>query len=100
MSLIVAGTYRLPPENVSELRAHAMRMVAASLAEDGCEIYSHAEDLLEPGLMRFFEIWRDEASLRAHGQTPHMAAWRAAGDQLGVTDRNIGVFDAAGPRKL
>lgn len=100
MSLIVAGTYRLPPEKVAELKPHAARMVAASLAEDGCEVYSHAEDVVEPGLMRFFEIWRDEAALRAHGQEPHMKAWRGVGDSLGVTDRNINVFDATGPRKL
>ena len=100
MSLIVAGTYRLPPENVAALKVHAAEMVAASLAEDGCEVYSHAEDVVEPGLMRFFEIWRDEAALRVHGQAPHMKTWRAAGDALGVTERNIGVFDATGPRKL
>lgn len=100
MSVIVAGTYRLPPDKVVELKPHAVRMVAASCAEDGCAIYSHAEDVTEAGLMRFFEIWRDDAALRAHGQAPHMKAWRAAGDALGVTDRQITVYQVSGERRV
>jgi len=100
MSLIVAGTYRLPPQNVEALKPHAAAMVAASRAEEGCIEYSHAEDATEPGLMRFFEIWRDQACLDAHYKAPHMPVWRAAGDGLGVHDRRIFVYDIAGQRQL
>ncbi len=37
----------------------------------------------EPGLIRVFEAWRDQAALDAHFQTPHMAAWRASLAGLG-----------------
>jgi quinol monooxygenase YgiN len=100
VSLVVAGTYRLPPENVEALRPHAAAMMAASRAEDGCFEYAHAADMAEPGLMRFFEIWRDQAALEAHFKAPHMAPWRAAGDSLGVSDRRITIYDIAAQRAL
>jgi quinol monooxygenase YgiN len=100
MSLIVAGTYRVPPERVNELRPHAQAMMAASQAEDGCLVYAHAEDMAEPGLMRFFEIWRDHPALAAHGAAAHMKAWRAAGDACGVHDRKITVYDIASESPL
>jgi quinol monooxygenase YgiN len=100
VSLIVAGTYRLPAENVPALQPHAAAMVAASRAEGGCIEYAHAADVSEPGLMRFFEIWRDQAALDAHAKAPHMAVWRAAGDGLGVHDRRIFAYDIAAERRI
>jgi len=100
MNLIIAGTYRVPPENVEALKAHIADMVAGSRAEDGCIEYAHAVDVTEPGLMRFFEIWRDQAAIEAHFTMPHMTAWRAAGAKLGVTDRRIFAYDIAGQRQL
>ena len=31
--------------------------------EDGCIDYAYAEDVLEPGLIRVSEVWRDQAAL-------------------------------------
>ena len=49
MSLIIAGTVRVPPENIARFRPHMETMLAASRAEDGCEVYSYAVDIAEPG---------------------------------------------------
>jgi quinol monooxygenase YgiN len=95
MSLIVAGTYRVAPEQVEALRPHAKVMMAASQAEDGCLAYAHSQDLADPGLMRFFEIWRDRAALAAHAAAAHMNTWRAAGAKCGVHDRHIVVYNIA-----
>ena len=43
MTLIVAGTVRVPPENLDGLRPHMAAMMAASQAEDGCFDYNYAE---------------------------------------------------------
>jgi len=64
-------------------------MVAASRAEDGCLAYSYAEDVLEPGLIRVNEAWRDLAALEAHFLTDHIAQWRASWPALGITDRTL-----------
>ena len=94
--IIVAGTIRVPPENMDAVRPHARRVIEATRSEAGCIVYSFAEDLLEPGLIRIYEIWQSREHLDAHGRAPHMDPWRAAVAANGVTGRDIKVF-ASGP---
>jgi quinol monooxygenase YgiN len=54
----------------------------------------------EPGLIRVYEAWRDQAALDAHFQAPHMAAWRAAWPQFGVSDRRLIAYETASERPL
>lgn len=100
MTLIIAGTVRVPPENLAGLKPHMEAMLAASRAEDGCITYSYAEDVVEPGLIRVFEAWRDQAAIDAHFAAPHMAAWRAAWPGFGVTDRRLSLYEVAAERAL
>ena len=100
MTVIVAGTVRVPPENLPAFRPHQDAMLAASRAEDGCLVYSYAEDVAERGLIRVFEAWRDQAAIEAHFQAPHMAEWRAAWPQFGVSDRRLSLYEVAAERPL
>ncbi len=100
MSIIIAGTVRAPPENLAALRPHQLAMLAASRAEDGCLTYSYGEDVAEPGLIRVFEVWRDQAAIDAHFQAPHMAVWRAACAEHGVSDRKLFAYETASERPL
>jgi quinol monooxygenase YgiN len=100
MSLIVAGTVRVPPQNLKALRPHQLAMLAASRAEDGCITYSYGEDVAEPGLIRVFEVWRDQAAIDAHFKAPHMATWRAACAEHGVSDRRLFAYETASERAL
>ena len=100
MSLVIAGTVRVPPENLARFKPHMDEMLAASRAEDGCLVYSYAHDVAEPGLIRVFEAWRDQAALDAQFQTPHMARWRAAWPQFGVSDRRLTLYEVAAERTL
>ena len=100
MKVIVAGTVRVPPENVEKLRPHMHTMLDASRAEDGCETYSYGFDAKEPGLVRIFEVWRDRDALTAHTRAPHMAPWRAAGAELGVSDRRLALYEVASETAL
>ena len=100
MTVIIAGTVRVPPENLAAFKPHMAAMLAASRAEDGCVTYSYAEDVAEPGLVRVFEAWRDQAAIDAHFQTAHMAAWRAAWPGFGVSDRKLFAYEVASERPL
>jgi len=100
MTLIVAGTVRVPPQNMDALRPHMVTMMAATRAEDGCETYGFAEDVGDPGLIHIFEIWRDQDALGAHARSAHMGVWRAAGAEFGVSDRRIAAFEIASQRSL
>jgi quinol monooxygenase YgiN len=100
VTLIIAGTVRVPPENLPGLKPHMQAMLAASRAEDGCLTYSYAEDVVEPGLIRVFEAWRDQAAIDAHFAAPHMAVWRAAWPGFGVSDRRLSLYEVAAERTL
>jgi quinol monooxygenase YgiN len=100
VSVIVAGTVRVPAENVARFRPHMDAMLAASRAEDGCLAYSYAVDVQDPGLIRVFEAWADQAALEAHFRTRHLAAWRAVWPEFGVTDRQLTLYEVAAERAL
>jgi len=100
VSLIVAGTVRVPPENLDRFRPHMAAMIAASQAEDGCFDYNYAEDVTRPGVIHVFERWRDQAALDAHFATGHLARWRAAWPSFGVSDRKLFAYEVASERPL
>ncbi|MFL5297761.1 MAG: putative quinol monooxygenase [Phenylobacterium sp.] len=100
MSLIIAGTVRVPPDNLERFKPHMQAMLDASRAEAGCLAYAYAEDVVEPGLIHVFETWRDQAAIDAHFQSPHMAEWRAAWPAFGVTDRRLALYEVAAERPL
>lgn len=100
MTLVIAGTVRVPAENLEAFRPHMLAMLEASRAEDGCITYSYAEDVAEPGLIRVFEAWRDQAALDAHFQTSHMATWRSHWPAFGVSDRRLSAYDITAERPL
>jgi quinol monooxygenase YgiN len=100
LTVLVAGAFRVPPQALPAFKAHMATMLAASRAEDGCLVYSYAEDVAEPGLIRVFEAWRDQPALDAHFRTAHLAAWRAAGAAAGVSERKLYVYEVASERPL
>lgn len=93
--LIVMGTVRIDPARIADALPAMSRMVAASNAEDGCLLYAYSQDLTDPGLVRVSEKWRDRAALKAHFETPHMAQWRGVIPSLGITDRDLRLYEVA-----
>ena len=90
--IIVEGTIRVA--DLEAARPHMERMIAASRAEPGCVDYAYAVDLLDPGLVRVSERWTDRAALEAHLRAPHLAAWRACWDAVGVSERSLRLYEA------
>jgi quinol monooxygenase YgiN len=52
-------------------------------------------DVLDPGLIHVFEAWRDRGALEAHFASPHLAEWRAAWGQFGVSQRRLIAYEVA-----
>ncbi len=92
MNVVVMGTLRFPPENIDKLKPHLFALVEATRRVDGCLAYDVAEDLWDPGLIRFSELWPDAASLDTHLRAPHIAPWRAISVQLGIQERRFTAF--------
>jgi quinol monooxygenase YgiN len=100
MALLIVGTVRLPPDRLAAAKAVMSAMIAASRGEDGCLDYAYAEDVADPGLIRVSELWRDRDSLARHFASPHLAAWRAAWPRLGLSDRNLVLYEVGDPEPV
>lgn len=98
--LIVIAEAEVPEASRVTLIAAATAMVTASRQEAGCLGYDYAFDLLDPGKLRVLEQWKDEAALRFHFTTPHMAAFLAAL----AADRNVKtkivVYEGSNPHDI
>jgi quinol monooxygenase YgiN len=93
--IILAGTVRVTPDKTEALRPHMETMMRASQAETGCRAYSLAFDLIDPGLIRVFEMFDDIAARDVHWGSAHMKSWRAACAEQGVGERNMAMYEIA-----
>lgn len=90
--IVVEGTFRVP--NLEAARPAMERMIKLSREEEGCVDYSYSQDLLDPNLMRVIELWRDREIFKAHLETKHLAEWRAEWEPLGITGRDLRIYEA------
>lgn len=90
--IVLSVSLRVPPAELDALRPHIDVLVAASRAEPGCQVYTYAEDMQDPGLLRVFEVYDDDAALEAHRRYPHFKAWRQMTDHFARVERRL--YDA------
>jgi len=98
--IILAGTVRAPVDKLNAAQSAFTAMIAATRAEPGCVSYSFAHDVLEPGLVRIFEVYIDQAAVDFHRSSAHFAAWRARWPELGIGDRDMSQYEVARVQKL
>jgi quinol monooxygenase YgiN len=98
--IIITGALRLPPGRMDEARPLMRTLIEATRREPGCLLYAWAEDVLEPGLIRMIEHWRDWASFVDHDQSPHATAWKAAVGGIGLLGREMWAHDGANGRSI
>ncbi len=98
--IVITGTVRIPAGALDKVRPAMKAMLEASRAEPGCLHYAYAVDVFDEGLIWVSESWTDGEALQAHAQTAHMAAWRAAGADLGLHDRQLTVYEVSSSRPL
>lgn len=100
MPVAVIGQFRFPLAALDQARPVMQRVIAATRAEPGCVQYNYAEDVLDPGLFRVSEVWDSAEHLAAHMQTAHMALWQQERAALGLSEREVTVFEVSGSRAL
>ncbi|WGM38448.1 putative quinol monooxygenase [Caulobacter sp. NIBR1757] len=100
MAVVVIGSMRFPAGVMGDVRPHLARLVSETRKHDGCVEYNAAEDVNDPGLVRFSEIWPSDDLLTAHLQAPHIAPWRAVAADFGVSERTFTAFNATDPRQV
>ena len=97
--LLIIGTIRLPAEKLDEARPVMQKMIEASHAEDGCIDYTYSQDILDASLIHVKELWRDRVSLDKHFLSDHIGDWRSEWPKLGITDRNLMLYEVGAPVK-
>ncbi len=99
MLIVIAEAY-VPETSRAALLDAGAAMVTASRQEEGCLGYDYAWDILEPDTMRIRELWTDEAALRFHFRTPHMAAFLKALRSDPAVTTKITVYEAGNPHEI
>ena len=87
--LVVAGTITFDPAHQDRMAEAAQVVVAATRREPGCISYEFFSDLSTSGRFHLFEEWEDEASLLAHFETEHLAAFYEVMQASGLKTRDI-----------
>ncbi|WP_062210795.1 putative quinol monooxygenase [Aureimonas sp. AU12] len=91
--IIVAGTLQLTEIGLASIRDAARAVILATREEEGCILYSFAADLTEPGLVRIYEEWESRETLKAHGASAHVAAWREALKSIDVKSSELRLIE-------
>ncbi len=74
--IVISVTLRVPSDHMQIFRPVMEELVVKSRAEPGVLAYTFATDILDPELIRIFEIYADQAALDSHMASPHFQAWR------------------------
>lgn len=100
MSIVVSGVLKMDPAKHDDFAAAAVKMAAASNAEEGVLQYGFYADLENPGVFRVFEEYADEAALTSHFTSPHMAEFMGVMGSVGMTETSLDQFKVAEKSKL
>jgi quinol monooxygenase YgiN len=92
--IVVAGYLRLRPGTFEEVWPHMQAMIAASRAETGCLAYSYGRDVIDPDIIRVYELWQGAVDLERHFASPHLKAWRARLAAIGIAGRELSAYAA------
>jgi quinol monooxygenase YgiN len=87
--LIIAGTLDVQPDQRDQLLELAKPLMAATSTEPGNHEYVLSADAVDPGRVRIFELWDNEAALGPHFAQPHMAEFSRALSKLTVTGSSL-----------
>lgn len=89
MTVAVFGILRFPPENIESLKVHLKMLIEKTYNNDGCIAYDIGEDVIEPGLLRFSELWPNREMLEAHLVADHIEPWREMAVKHGLSERKF-----------
>lgn len=98
--IAVIGSFRMPLESREQARVMMERVVKATRTENGCNAYSYAEDVLDPGLFRVSELWESREALVLHFAAPHMQEWQRERASLGLSERVMKAYVVSGEEAL
>jgi quinol monooxygenase YgiN len=88
------------PDKHDEFAEAAIKMAAASNAEEGVVNYGFYADPAERGCFRGFEEYVDGDALTSHFSSPHMAEFMGTLGGVGITESALHKYDVSEKSKL
>lgn len=98
--LIVTGIIEVNPDGIAAAQTAAIAMMEETRKEAGCYLYEFSQLVEAPAKFRVYEEWEDAAALKAHGESAHMAVFRAALGEIGVVSREVFTIEAGAKNLL
>ena len=77
MDHVIVVEFRAKPDRIEDFAALLDRHSRASLAEEGCLVFDVTQDPDDPAAFVLYEVYRDEATHRAHRETEHFKRFAA-----------------------
>ena len=96
--LVVIAELQGKPDKREELAAALSKAAAASRQEEGCQAYSFARDLEDDDRYVSVELWKDQAAIDNHFQTPHLQELLATSKDLLAGRPVITTYETEGPK--
>ncbi len=97
--IIIIARAEFDPERLGDLQPALDAMMRATWEESGCLGYSMAIESRDDGVCSITERWENEAALKSHFTTPHMAAFQAA-IKGAVRSMDARIYDVVNERPL
>jgi len=85
------------PEAVAEFLRATLANHRGSVREPGVLRFDVLQDEEDPGRFLLYEVFRDEAAVQAHRETPHYNAWAQAVEPLLAAPRARRAFRVHAP---
>jgi quinol monooxygenase YgiN len=93
--IYLIASFEVKPEHREAYLAGSKKVEAEVRKEKGCISYDLHESVAEPNKFVMIERWETQADLDAHGQAPHVLAWRAVGGPMRVAPAVLEVITPA-----
>jgi quinol monooxygenase YgiN len=98
--IVVSGVIEVAARDAGRAIEAAAVLARETRKEPGCRAYAFYQDIERPGTFRVFEEWDDDAALKAHFETPHMAAFRARLGAIGIVNRDVKIYRVSATEAL
>ena len=70
--------FEVKKDKIDFVKSELLKLLEPSRNDEGCVLYELHQDMEDPSIFMFYEIWETEALWKAHDFTPHVMAFKKA----------------------
>jgi len=74
--------FKVKKEHIETVKHALFNILEPTRNEDGCLLYELHQDLNDPSIFMFYEVWQTVDHWKAHDKQPHIETFRKAIDGL------------------